>query len=187
MTNGQTGAQGSAIGAGLLSGSVAAVAASLLQLPLHAPTDTLFNSGTVTAGAMLTGLTSGILWRILGRGPARRRLYFAAWAAGFGVVVLLAFQAASQLDRSVSYIVPVAAVVFAAVAVLTPLLAGSRASARWWLALLAVAFAAGVGAGLAGVGDQESGRLELPARSSTEIDAHGPEHSVAQVIRLKRS
>ena len=169
MTTRRDGAQGSAIGAGLLSGAVAAVAASLLQLPLHAPTDTLFNSATVTAGTMLAGLASGVTWRVLGRGPAGRRLYFALWAAGFGGVVLLAFMAASQLDRSVSYIVPLGAVVFAAGVVLTPLLAGSRASARWWLVLAAVAFAAGVGAGLAGFGDQESGRLELPPRSSSLV------------------
>ena len=169
MTPSQTGAAGSTIGAGLVAGAVAAIAASLVQLPLHAPTDTLFNSGTVTAGAMLTGLVAGVMWRILGRGRQGTRLYFAAWAAGFGAVVLLAFLAASQLDRSVSYIVPVGAVVLAATAGLTPLLARSRMSARWWIVLLAVAIAVGVGAGLAGIGDQESGRLELPAKSSRLI------------------
>ena len=165
MTSRPGGAQGSAIGAGLLSGAIAAVAASLLQLPLHAPTDTLFNSATVTAGALLSGLAAGIVWRVLSRFRMGTRLYLALCTAGFGGVVLLAFMAASQLDRSVSYIVPVAAVVFAALA-LTPVLAGWRTSARWWLVLIAVAFAAGVGAGLAGIGDQESGRLELPPRSS---------------------
>ena len=169
MTPSQTGAAGSTIGAGLVAGAVAAIAASLVQLPLHAPTDTLFNSGTVTAGAMLCGLVAGVMWRFLGRGRQGTRLYFAAWAAGFGGVVLLAFLAASQLDRSVSYIVPVGAVVCSLAAILTPLLAGSRVSARTWLVLAAVGFAIGVGAGFAGVGDQESGRLELPAKSSRLI------------------
>ena len=166
MTTKQSGAQGSPIGAGLLSGGTAAVAASLLQLPLHAPTDTLFNSGTVTVGAVLSGLASGVLWRVLGRDQLGKRLYFAAWIAAFGGVVLVAFLAASQLDRSVSYMVPVGAVIFGLTAGLTPLFAGSRMSARCWVVLLAVAVAAGVGAGLAGVGDQESGRLELPPKSS---------------------
>ncbi len=166
MTTRQDGAQGSPIGAGLLSGAVAAVAASLLQLPLHAPTDTLFNSATVTAGVLLAGLASGVMWHALGRGTLGKRLYFAAWSASFGGVVLLALMASSQIDRSVSYIVPLAALVFAAGVVLMPLLAGLRVSARWWLVLVALAFAVGVGAGLAGFGDQESGRLELPPRSS---------------------
>ena len=169
MTPSQPDRQGSAVGAGLLAGSVAAIAASLVQLPLHAPTDTLFNSSTVTAGAMSTGLVAGVMWGMLGRGRLGTQLYFAAWAVGFGGVVLLAFLAASQLDRSVSYIVPVGAVVLAATAGLTPLLARSRMSARWWIVLLAVAFAVGVGAGLAGIGDQESGRLELPAKSNRLI------------------
>ena len=141
----------------------------MLQLPLHAPTDTLFNSATVTAGVMLAGVASGIMWRVLCRGQAGRRLYFAMWSAGFGGVVLLAFLASSQLDRSMSYIAPLAAVVFAAGVGLTPKFAGSRMSARWWLVLAAVAFAVGVGAGLAGFGDQESGRLELPPRSSRAV------------------
>ena len=160
-------AAGSPIGAGLLSGSVAAVAASLVQLPLHAPTDTLFNSGTVTIGALFAGLAAGVSWRAAGRGRLGARLYFAAWAAGFGAVVLLAALGASRIDRSVSYVVPVAAIVFVAAAALTPALARSRVSARWWLALLAVAVAVGVGFGLAGIGDQESGRLELPPRSAS--------------------
>ena len=145
------------------------MAASLLQLPLHAPTDTLFNSGTVTVGAVLSGLASGVLWRMLGRGQLGKRLYFAAWIAAFGGVVLMAYLAASQLDRSVSYMVPTGAVIFGLTAGLTPLFAKSRMSARWWVVLLTVAVAAGVGAGLAGVGDQESGRLELPPKSSSLI------------------
>ncbi len=181
MTTQQTGAQGSLIGAGLLSGSIAAVAASLLQLPLHAPTDTVFNSGTVTVGALLTGVVAGATWRITAGRRLGTRLYFAACAAGFGGVVLLAFLAASQLDRSVSYIVPVAAVVFGVTASLTPLCARSRASARWWLVLLAVVFAAGVGAGLAGVGDQESGRLELPSKSASAMGKQGSDHAITQM------
>ena len=181
MTTQQTGAQGSLIGAGLLAGSVAAISASLVQLPLHAPTDTLFNSGTVTIGAMLTGLAAGVMWRAAAGSQRGTRLYFAACAAGFGGVVLVAFLAASQLDRGVSYIVPVAAVVFGVTAGLTPLFAKSRTSARRWLVLLAVAFATGVGAGLAGVGDQESGRLELPSKSASAMGKQGSDHAITQM------
>lgn len=169
MTPRQAGADGSPLGAGLLSGAAAAVAASLLQLPLHAPTDTLFNSATVTVGTLLTGLAAGVTWRVGGGSRFGSRLYFAVWAAAFGSVVLLAHLASSQLDRSVSYIVPVAAVVFAAVTLVTPRLARRGLSARWWLVLAAVGIAAGVGFGLAGFGDQESGRLELPPRSTSLI------------------
>ena len=169
MTAQQTGAPGSPFGAGLLAGSIAAIAASLLQLPLHAPTDTVFNSATVAAGAILAGLVAGVTWWVADGSKLGSRLYFAIWAAVFGGVVLLAFQASSQVDRSVSYIVPVGAVVIASVALLTPWLAGRSLSGRWWIVLLTVALAVGVGAGLASIGDQESGRLELPAKSSRLI------------------
>ena len=174
MTSRPGGAQGSAIGAGLLSGAIAAVAASLLQLPLHAPTDTLFNSATVTAGALLAGLAVGrhvaCALAIPGHGQeaavprdlcvGRLRRRGCCWR----------FMASSQLDRSASYIVPLAAIVVRGGcrthAHCSPGRGRRRGGGSCWRA---VAFAASVGAGLAGFGDQESGRLELPPRSSSLV------------------
>ena len=161
---------------GLLSGAVAALVGSLVQLPLRAPSDSLFNSGTVMAGGLLVGLASGVIWKIAGRSQRRAYLFFPVWAAGFGITLVIAIAGESQLDRSISYIVPLAAIVFAVTGALTPLLASSLVSTRWWVVLLAVVAAVGVGVGLASMGDQESGRLELPPRTTTLIheDAGSP-------------
>ena len=46
---------------GLLAGSATAVVATLVSLPLHSPTDTLFNSATVTLGALAAALAAGVI------------------------------------------------------------------------------------------------------------------------------
>ncbi len=94
-------------------------------------------------------------------------LFFAAsLAAVLGLVSAAAVAGESQLARSVSYIVPLAAIVLGLTGVLTVLLPRTGWTASWRLALLSVIIAVGLGIGLAGHGDQESGRLELPPRAS---------------------
>ena len=153
--------------AGLASGAVAAIAAALVQLPLHSPADVLFNAGTVTVGALATGAAAGI---IVGRVRERTgglRLFYIAWAAAFLISVVAAVAAESQLDRTVAYVVPLGAIVLGTTGALTPRLAGSRVVRRWRLVLVAVAIAIAVGVGLAGEGDTASGKLELPPREAS--------------------
>ena len=152
--------------AGLAAGALAAVAAALVQLPLHSPADVLFNAGTVTVGALATGGVAGIVLDRVQRRTGRLRLFYGAWAAAFVAVVLVAVAAESQLDRTVSYVVPLGAIVLGTTGVLTPWLAGSRAVRRWPIVLALVAVAIAVGVGLAGEGDQASGKLELPPREA---------------------
>ena len=67
--------------AGIIAGSATAVAAVLLSLPLHAPSDTLFNSASVAAGAVAAGVIAGLLWGALPAGPLRLPRFAAAEAA----------------------------------------------------------------------------------------------------------
>ncbi len=154
--------------AGLTAGAVAAIVASLVQLPLHSPTDVVFNSLTVTAGSLVAGLLSGALWATARDSGFRRRLFFAVWLVLFGVVAGAAAAGDTQVDRMVSFVVPLAAIVMATTGIGTPVLSDSG---RLGLlaAAIAVAAAVGVGAGLATQGDAESGRLELPPRAHWEI------------------
>ena len=157
---------GASVRAGLASGSVAAIAAALVQLPLHSPADVLFNAGTVSVGALATGAAAGVVigW-VRGRGGGLR-LFYAAWAAAFLASVVVAVAAESQLDRTVGYVVPMAAIVLGTTGVLTPLLAGARV-VGWLVVVALVVVAVAVGAGLAGEGDTASGKLELPPREAT--------------------
>ena len=81
--------------------------------------------------------------------------------------MLVAVAGESQLDRTVSYVVPLGAIVLGTTGVLTPWLAGSGVVGSWRLVLAVVAVAMAVGVGLAGEGDQASGTLELPPREAS--------------------
>ena len=118
------------------------------------------------AGSLLAGLGSGLLWHALRASPHRPLLFAASLAAVLGLVSAAAVAGESQLARSVSYIVPLAAIVLGLTGVLTVLLLRAAWTASWRLSILAVIVAVGLGIGLAGQGDQESGRLELPPRAS---------------------
>ena len=150
--------------AALLAGAIASVAAALVSLPLRSPHDGLLNAGSVTTGTLVLAFTAGHLRRALGRRANAGLLFAAAMGAGFLAWVGVAFAAETQLTRVVSFTVPLAAIAFGGIALLTPLAA--PAASRRWVALGAVVVAVAVGAALAGVGDAESGRLELPPRAA---------------------
>ena len=153
------------IRAGVIAGSVAALIAALVSLPLHSPDDPLLNSATVVVGTLLVGVTAGALWRVLARYPNRPRIFAALWAMAFGLAVLAAVAGEQLLVRFVSFLVPLEAIVFPLVGLLTSVLAGRPAANRWWVAVGTLVFAIGVGVGLSGQGDQQSGRLTLPPRT----------------------
>ena len=167
LASGDHAAPGRPVLAGLVSGSAAAVVASLVSLPLRSPDDILFNSATVTVGALFAGLAAGALWRVLS-GRNRYTAFGVLWSVGFGLVAAAAFLAQTQLDRVVPYALPLAAIAFPVIGVGT--LAGGRASVlKPWVAAVAIAVALGVGIGLSGIGDEESGELKLPPRASNSI------------------
>ncbi len=145
---------------GVIAGSIASVVAALVSLPLRSPDDILLNSATVIAGVV-----AGLLWRALADSARRRSLFAALWALGFVFVVLFAVAGEIQLDRSVSFIVSLAAIVFPLIGTLTVILARRGIAGRWWVTAAVLAIAVGVGIGLASQGDEKSGRLELPPRA----------------------
>ena len=160
----------SPVRAGLTAGSVAAIVAVLVNLPLEAPTDTFFNGGSVMVGALAVGLADGALWRATeGRGTRQWAVFHAGHWLAFAVVAAAAVVGETQLERSVSYILPLAGIVFGLTGFLTPQLARSGAWLPRWATALLLVVAIGLGIALAGRGDQESGRLELPPRISSYV------------------
>ena len=156
---------------GLLAGSATAVVATLVSLPLHSPTGTLFNSATVTLGALAAGLASGVIWKGLSRYAARPRIFAVIWALGLGLVTAAAVAGETQLERSISFVVPLAIIVFALTGISAAILSRSPVTGRWWLTALALLVAVGVGIGLMGQGDQKSGRLTLPPRTELSVES----------------
>lgn len=158
----------------LLAGAFVAVVAALVSLPLHSPHDALLNSASVTWGVLALALVSGLVYRRLGRASNPARRFAVVMAVGFLIWVAVAFAIGTMLTRMVSFSVPLAAIAFVGIAVLTPLLSRAPTFSRWPVVVVALVVAAAVGVGLAGQGDQESGRLELPPRAGYDtfrIDA----------------
>ena len=152
---------------GLIAGSTAAVAASLVSLPLHSPNDLLFNSATVSVAAIALGSAAGAAWPRLAD-TRRPTFYFSLLLA----VALILFALASLLldaflDRSFTFSVPLGATAVVLVGIIVPLLDRRAVAPNLWIALAALGIAAAVGIGLAGQGDRESGELALPLPSPT--------------------
>ena len=152
--------------AGLLSGGIAALAAALLSLPLESPHDGLLNTASVVIAALVAGAVAGAVWKLLPNDRPRTMRYLAVIVVGFAIVSAGTALAQTQLERAVSFGLPIAALVAVVIGGGVPLLADKGRALPWWLALAAVVVALAVGIALAGQGDQESGELELPPRSA---------------------
>jgi hypothetical protein len=156
--------------AGIIAGSVAAVAAVALSLPLHAPSDTLFNSVSVAAGALVVGVLAGALRGPLPAGPSHPRQFALAWLGIFAVVALALVAGETQLERMVEFGLPLAALIFAVVGLLTPALERAPLPDRW-PAPAALVVAGALGVALVGQGDGQSGTLSLPAPALASTQA----------------
>ena len=154
------------IRAGLLSGSVAAIAAALVSLPLESPQDGLVNSATVVVITLIAAAIAGLLWKRLPEGPSRTKHFLIFILVGYLLVAGFTALMQTQVERSLSFGLPVAALSAVIIGAGVPLLADKGRALPWWLALAAVAVALAVGIALAGQGDQESGELELPPRTA---------------------
>ena len=151
---------------GLTGGAVAAVVAALVSLPLHSPNDALFNTLAVAIASLVVGLAAGVLWSLLSGGHSPRLRFGLLWLIAIGVVIGIAFGMNTQLDRSVSFGVPLAAIIFGLVGASMYLQACLRLLDSWRVAIIGVVVALALGGALATQGDQESGRLELPPRAN---------------------
>ena len=151
---------------GLTGGAVAAVVAALVSLPLHSPNDALFNTLAVAIASLVVGLAAGVLWSLLSGGHSPRLRFGLLWLIAIGVVIGIAFGMNTQLDRSVSFGVPLAAIIFGLVGASMYLQACLRLLDSWRVAIIGVVVALALGGALVTQGDQESGRLELPPRAN---------------------
>ena len=161
------------IRAGLLSGSVAALAAALLSLPLESPHDGLVNSATVVVITLIAGAVAALVWMRLPEGKSRTKRFIIVILVGFLLVAGATALMQTQVERSLSFGTPVAALAAVVIGAGVPLLADKGRALPWWLALAAVAVALAVGIALAGQGDQESGELELPPRTA-DLERNSP-------------
>ena len=152
--------------AGITAGSISAVVAAIVSLPLRSPDDILLNSATVVIGALLAGLSAGIVWRFLAGRPGGPLMFGIVWAVAIAFTAVLVLAGETQLDHFAAFVLPLGAIVFLLTGLLTTLLHRITIPAGWWSVLAAVAIALAVGAGLAGQGDERSGKLELPPRGA---------------------
>lgn len=152
---------------GIIGGSVAAIVAALVSLPLHSPNDAFFNTASVVLGSLLTGLAAGGLWRVLTDRTNPRHRFVVIWTAAFAISAVFLVAANTQIDRMMSFGVPLTAIVFSLTGATTTAAADIRLMRSWWAASIGVVAALAIGFALAGQGDQESGRLELPPRTSS--------------------
>ena len=135
-----------------------------MQLPLHSPVDVVFNSLTVTVGSLAAGVLAGLLWVVARKDPRRRLIFFAGWCLLLAAVLGAAAAGDAYLERTLSFVGPLAAIAMIVTGAGTPVLTGSR-RVHVLVVAFAVAAALAVGAGLATQGDAKSGRLELPPRA----------------------
>ena len=145
---------------------MAAVVAVLVSLPLHSPNDALFSTLAVAVASLVVGLAAGVLWSLLSGGHSPRLRFGLLWLIAIGVVIGIAFGMNTQLDRSVSFGVPLAAIIFGLVGASVYLQACLRLLDSWRVAIIGVVVALALGGALVTQGDQESGRLELPPRAN---------------------
>jgi hypothetical protein len=133
--------------AGLAAGSVGAIAASLLALPIDSPNETTANPITVTILAMVIGVISGGLWRMLRAQRNGSKKFVWSMVGGlFAVLSALAIIEWTAGGGWFTYAGLVAAVIFLSVTLLIPVV--SRAVGPTWAALIPVFLAAIVALGL---------------------------------------
>jgi hypothetical protein len=132
---------------GLAAGSVGAIAASLISLPVTSPNETIANPLTVTVVAMIIGALSGLVWRSVRATTNGARNFVIAMVAGLFVVLsTLAIIEWTAGGGWFTYAALIAGVVFLSVGLLTPVI--SRAVAPVWAAMIPVVLAVIVALGL---------------------------------------
>ncbi len=164
---------------GLIAGSAGAVVAAILSLPLRSPVDNVFNTATVVVASLIVGVAAGLIWDKLA--SSRRRLPYYAGSLALGLIAVMAIAVVGNiwLDRLMSFTVPLAVVAFVVPGVLAPNLGRMPVTASRWLAPTVLIVAVGVGAGLAGQGDADSGNLSLPGGVQTGTFVHGLHYVVS--------
>ena len=156
---------------GLIAGSIAAIVAALVSLPLHSPVDNVFNTATVAVATLLVGVAAGLIWDRLASNSRRVQYYAGSLALGLIAVVVIAVLGNTLLERLITFTIPLAAIAFVVSGVLAPNLGRLKLTTGRWAAPAVLTVAAVVGFGLVGQGDGESGDLSLPESGSTVAES----------------
>ncbi len=142
--------------------------ALFVDIPLTSPDDRLGNTGSVAAVSVMAALILGWIWAALpGDTSQRARAYSRVCLALFALTVVAALLAESVggLANVVSYVVPLAAIVCVATALLTPLVGrmfGGTVGVWIGVSLLAAVLVTGVTLAVYRVGFTEPPSLSLP-------------------------
>lgn len=165
--------------AGLAAGSVGAIAASLIALPIHTPDELVANSVTITIVALIIGALSGLLWRRIRASSNASRTFALAMVSGFAITMMAAaIIDQTALNRLIPYAGAVSLVIFLSIGLLTPVFA--RAIAPAWAVLIPVVLSLIVGFGLFGRGTKTDGALELAdLDAATTTTTAGPGEAAA--------
>ncbi len=121
------------------------------------------NTGTVTIAALAVGIALAVAWQVVQSRPNGRLVYLGITSAGFVAAVVFVVICETQLSGMIKFGLPLTALVFAIAGVLTPIVASLKVPDRLALvgAPVSLVVALGLGIGLAGMGDAESGKLSL--------------------------
>ena len=165
---------------GLIAGSIAAIVAALVSLPLRSPVDNVFNTATVALASLLVGVAAGLIWDKLATRHRRLPYYAGILVLGLITVVVISVVGNIWLERLISFTVPLAVIAFAVSGVLAPKLGRVPLATSSWLAPAFLIVAAAMGIGLAGQGDAESGDLSLPEKVATVTGVHVLQYQVTE-------
>ena len=165
---------------GLIIGSVGAIVAALVSLPLRSPVDNVFNTATVAVASLIVGVAAGLIWDRLASNQRRLQFYAGALALGLIAVVVIAAVGNIWLERLMTFTIPLAAIAFVVPGVLAPNLARLPAATSRWAAPAVLIVAVAIGAGLVGQGDAESGDLSLPEQSATTAAVDSLQYEVRE-------
>ena len=140
----------------------------VVGLPLTSPDDLLGNTASVAVLSNAAALVFGLIWANAPGDAARRiRAYTTVCIGLYGLTVLFALlvESIGEISNAVSYVVPIASVIFVATAVFTPIIDRSvnkAASLYLGLALSIATISAGVVMAFYEVGFTEPPSLSLP-------------------------
>lgn len=153
-----------AFSATLIGGALALV----VGLPLTSPDDLLGNTASVAIMSNAGAVALAVIWAYApGTGARRTRFYTSACAGLFvlTVVTALLVESVGEISNTVSYVVPIASVIFVSTAVFTPIIdrsASKGASLSLGLFLSIATLAAGIIMAVNEVGFTEPPSLSLP-------------------------
>ena len=153
-----------AFSATLIGGALALVAG----LPLKSPDDLLGNTGSVAVLSNVGAFALALIWAYAPGSGARRTRFYTTACVGLYITTVLAamlIEYWGELNNTVSYVVPIASVVFVSTAIFTPIIdrsVGRAASLYLGLSMSIATLAAGITMAFYEVGFTEPPSLSLP-------------------------